>query len=74
MSWNYRIVKYADGTGYGLHEVYYNVVGQPMAMSEHTAGFVGETVPEVHSAMMMARRDAVGRPVLDAPAEWRRKQ
>lgn len=23
MSWNYRIVEYADGSGFGLHEVYY---------------------------------------------------
>ena len=24
MTWNYRVVKYSDGSGYGLHEIYYD--------------------------------------------------
>ena len=32
MSWNYRLVKHADGT-YGIHSVYYDSAGYPTGMS-----------------------------------------
>lgn len=28
MSWNYRVVKYANNEGFGLHEVYYDAKGK----------------------------------------------
>ena len=46
MSWNYRIVKYANGDGYGLHEVFYDAAGNPKSMTAEPAGFVGDTPGE----------------------------
>jgi len=69
MSWNYRIVEYEHGAGFGLHEVYYDDDGEPDAMSQHPAGFVGETVDELNEALTMAKR-AAERPVLKAPPGW----
>lgn len=70
MSWNYRIVKYADGTGFGLHEVHYDSAGKETAMTERPAGFVGDTSEEIRGSLMMAKMDATKRPVFDEPAEW----
>ena len=39
MSWNYRIVEYRDGSGFGLHEVFYDDKGQPWSMTEQPASF-----------------------------------
>lgn len=69
MSWNYRIVKYPEG-GYGLHEVYYREDGSAKAMSDHPAGFVGDSAAEVCDALLKARVDARKRPVFEPPAEW----
>ncbi len=38
MTWNYRIVKYADGSGFGLHEVGYNLMGEPVSMTAALPG------------------------------------
>lgn len=70
MSWNYRIVKYADGSGFGVHEVHYNSEGKESAMTKEPAAFVGDTAEEVRSGLMMAKADADRRPVFDEPAEW----
>jgi hypothetical protein len=67
MPWNYRIVKYADGDGYGLHEVYYREDGE-YAMTENPAGFVGDTPEEVVGALMMAKMDASRRPIFEEPS------
>ena len=70
MSWNYRIVRYAKGDGYGLHEVRYNEDGKPISMGEQPAGFVGKTPEEIRDALVLARGDASRRPILDEPPEW----
>lgn len=70
MSWNYRIVRYANGTGYGLHEVHYDADGNPIRMTTGPAGFVGDSPEEVRSALMIARGDASRRQVFDEPTEW----
>lgn len=70
MHWNYRIVKYACGTGYGLHEVHYGADGHESMMTERPAGFVGDTPEEVRSALMLAKMDASRRPVFEEPQEW----
>ena len=70
MSWNYRIVKYANGSGFGLHEVHYNPNGKETSMTKEPAAFVGDTAEEVRSGVMMAKADASKRPVFDEPAEW----
>ena len=73
MSWNYRIIKYADGSGYGLHEVYYDDRGKPMNMTEDPATFMCDEWegPEgIIGSLMMARTDAHKRPMLDEAATW----
>jgi hypothetical protein len=69
MSWNYRIVKYADGSGFGLHEVHYDKKGREISMTENLASFAGDTAEEVRSSLMMAKMDAYKRPVFDEPSE-----
>lgn len=70
MSWNYRIVKYADGTGFGLHEVHYDKDGHEISMTENPAAFVGDTLEELRSSLMMAKLDADKRPVFVEPEGW----
>lgn len=70
MSWNYRIVHYFDGTGYGLHEVYYKPDGSPATMTEQPASFTGESPEDIRGALLMAKVDATKRPVLEEPEEW----
>lgn len=70
MPWNYRIVQYADGSGYGLHEVYYDADGQPWSMTEAPASFVSdieEGPSVVKQSLLMARVDSIKRPVFVEP-------
>ena len=70
MSWNYRIVKYAHGPGFGLHEVHYDENGEAIRMTENPAGFVGDTEKELRDSFVLAVRDARGRPVFEEPQDW----
>lgn len=70
MSWNYRIVHYADGNGYGLHEVHYDENGSAISMTEQPASFVGDDSEEIIRAMLQARVDAKHRPIFVEPSEW----
>lgn len=73
MTWNYRIVRYADGKGYGLHEVYYNRAGEPVSMTESCATFgcdADDGPHEIIKGLQIALNDAKSRPVLDEPAQW----
>ena len=70
MTWNYRIVKYADGEGFGLHEVHYDSDGKPIRMTERPAVFVGDSPEELRSSLMLAKFDATRRDVFDEPSEW----
>lgn len=59
MTWNYRIVKYHDGSGFGLHEVRCDDEGLPASMTERPAGFscgTEEGAGEVLKAMRAAVR------------------
>ena len=70
MSWNYRIVRYANGDGYGLHEVMYDDEGLPWAMTEDPCTFacgVDEGPQGIKQSLLMARVDAIKRPVFDEP-------
>ena len=69
MTWNYRIVEYRDGKGFGLHEVYYDEDGEPATMTETPVGFVGESAEDVRDSVSMAGR-AAGSPILKEPEEW----
>lgn len=70
MSWNYRIVEYADGTGFGLHEVHYDKDGKEIRMTERAAGFVGDSPEEIRGSLLIARMDASKRPIFKEPHEW----
>ena len=67
MNWNYRIIKYREGKGYGLHEVYYEKKN-PVWMTVDPIGFVGdpsEGSEGIISSLKMALADAKKHPVLD---------
>lgn len=73
MTWNYRIVRYRDNKGFGLHEVYYDSEGRPWSMTVEPATFacdVDEGPEGVRGSLLMARVDAIKRPVLDVPDVW----
>jgi len=70
VSWNYRIVRYSDGSGFGLHEVHYNNDGKAIRMTAEAAGFVGDTPGDVRGGLMKAKMDATRRPVFREPKEW----
>lgn len=72
MSWNYRIVRYPNNEGYGLHEVLYDKDGLPWSMTEEPASFVcgvDEGPNGVKQSLLMARVDAIKRPVFDQPED-----
>ena len=73
MSWNYRIVKYLDGSGFGLHEVFYDDSDRPWSMTEEAADFrcdADEGPQGVRESLLLARVDAIHRPVLKEPKKW----
>jgi hypothetical protein len=73
MSWNYRIVRYRDNQGFGLHEVYYDSDGLAWTMTEKPASFVcdvDEGAQGIKQSLLMARVDAIKRPVFDEPEVW----
>jgi hypothetical protein len=72
MSWHYRIVKYRDDKGYGLHEVYFNKLGQAYAMTADPCSFAcdAEDGPkDIVSSLERAMMDAVTREVFEEPEE-----
>lgn len=73
MTWNHRIVKYHDGSGYGLHEVYYDAGGSATAMTDRPIYFAGETPADVVDSLRLALGDAENRPVFEEPAAWATK-
>lgn len=73
MSWNYRLVSYADGSGYGLHEVYYDEDGQPWGMTEQPCSFASdwdEGPDAVVGALNRAHVALSQLPLLHEPAQW----
>jgi hypothetical protein len=66
---NWRIVKYSNGTGFGLHEVYYNDDNSLRSMSARPF-HVGDPADEIRQAAMMANADAHRQPVLEQPTGW----
>lgn len=51
MTWNFRLVRNADPQpnlpSYGVHEVFYNDVGQPCGMTERAVDITGQSQKEV---------------------------
>jgi len=73
MSWNYRIVCYKDGSGYGLHEVYYDEDGVADGMTEKPISFSFDKSEEVIKAIEMALKDCKERPIFIEPESWSEK-
>lgn len=66
--WNYRIIRYKNNSGYGLHEVYYNDMNVPYTYTENPVGFacdLGEGSDGVKKSLEIALIDANKHPVLD---------
>jgi hypothetical protein len=55
MSWNYRMIEDSHG-GYAIHEVYYDVEGNPHSWSLHASPVYGETLEEVASCLKMMKK------------------
>ena len=79
MSWDYRIVKYKSGEGFGLHEIHYDDNGVPWGMSEEPAIFVSEfgddfpaedSLAEIVDALVVAFVAVRRRPILEEPDAW----
>jgi hypothetical protein len=72
MSWNYRLVRYRDGSGYGLHEIVYDGDGQPTGMTEQPISFGcdrnEDAVKEISEALKLALNDVTNRPIFDGQA------
>lgn len=72
-TWNYRLVRYQKGLGYGLHEVHYDGEGLPWAMTTDPIHFScgDEEGPEgVIHRLTVALKDAMERDVFDEPTIW----
>lgn len=71
--WNYRIVRYRDGSGFGLHEVYYDDAGRPFGMTENPIGFCcdsEEGSAGIRGSLKLAIEGACGKAVMDEPSVW----
>jgi len=65
MTWNYRLIRYSDDEGFGLHRVFYDPDGRPTSMTELPCGFAGESKDHVLADLARAAKDAAVRPILD---------
>ena len=73
MTWNYRIIKYLNKKGYGLHEVYYDNKKLPWGMTENPVGFACELSEKPKMILKMLKTaclDAEKAPVLQEPKTW----
>lgn len=64
MSWSYRIIKYADDDGYGLHEVYFDPNGEVTGWTENPIT-VGDTTKGIVEQLLQMRICAKNHPVFD---------
>lgn len=64
MTWNYRIIKYTNGHGCGLHEVYYDDDGKASTATVDPVDFTGKDAAEIISSLEMALDDAKKLPIL----------
>lgn len=77
--WIYQIVKYRDGSGFGLHEVYYNGDDEPWGMTEKpetlrigpcTADDDPTTADVLRREMASMLADAIRYDVVEEPEKW----
>jgi hypothetical protein len=74
MTWNYRVIRYGPNKDrpdaeecFGIHEVYYDDAGKPIAMTKDAVGVVSETIKGLQVSYEMLA-EAFRRPVLDYDA------
>ena len=65
MSWNFRIVRYADGSGFGLHEVFYDSMQEPKSWTGRPIYFSGDTPEEIRQELRRAYKDAHEQAILE---------
>ncbi len=63
--WNYRIIRYADNEGFGLHEVHY-VNGEVDSWTERPI-VVSQSEAGITEQLLTMRVDAKKRQILDEP-------
>ena len=65
--WNYRVVRYRMGDGFGLHEVYYGDDGKPDGMTrDPLVACDAEEGPDgIRKSLELALKDTLERPILD---------
>lgn len=76
MSWNYRIVRYRNGTGFGLHEVYYNEEGKAWGMTKRPISFSigkGEGAKSICESLRRAIACVETKPVFTEPKKWAKR-
>ena len=61
--WNYRVIRYADGDGFGLHEMHY-IDGIENSWTERPI-VVGKSIENINAQLSQMRVDARRRPVFD---------
>lgn len=69
MTWNYRVLKqrHKDGSwSYGVHEMFYDERGKPIAFTEDPVGPGGTSLRELHEDLRCMLRDVRGRKAIDA--------
>lgn len=71
MTWNYRIIHYRNGGGYGLQEVFYDADGEPWGMASAEFNSHEDEGPDaVIGALYDAIDDGRQREVLEEPETW----
>ena len=68
MTWNHRVIRYADGT-LGIHEVYYNKDGIVFGFTEDAVGPVGEDKVELLT-VLRRMAECIDKPVLEYDIEY----
>ena len=63
MSWNYRIMKYEDGS-LGIHEVFYDEEGDVQGWTENAVSVYGEDIHELESSYDLMMQ-AFSKPILE---------
>ncbi len=71
--WRYQLVRYRDGSGIGVHEVYCDVAGRPFGMTAEPVRFhidTDETAASLLQSVLDAAADILRYPILDEPEVW----
>lgn len=69
MTWNFRLVKHTEpkskSVWYGIHEVFYNEVGKPWAMTQQPIQLEGESAKDISADLKLIQLDLKRLPILN---------